>query len=265
MSVPTGDGAAGWGTPQQWTTIIKNYSRLAEPETEPAAKSSPVSSQPINMPLLLSPNRAPVSVVSLGSVSDTDSSSDPQPEIGRENPQTSTSTTATTAGSRNATVQHEAQQPQTNSSTPQSSASTTAAKPVYKMKRTGISGPFPFPNAHSFTHASSPLTSATTSAAPSPRPGADSVPPSKLTSARPENGLQDNQAPKSRLHALAGLDANDPIVLVESDIEMADSSASNSVSVSGAPTPSAVQVTTPSETQQPGRTFDDKPYKSWTG
>lgn len=274
---------ARWGALQQWSTIIENHNRLTngQPQSEDDLRVAPVSLEPLDMPLLLSPTAqtvhgsAPLDSGSESSCGSTpDISSGPQLAFGEENAAISTvKSHSATVQQRGDQQQHEAQPPSPPSTT------NPAAKPVYKMKRTGFSGPFSHFKPQSTASPASPH--ATGSASPSasatatPRTGLGShlgagsvFPPKQTSSQQLGNGHQINRASTNSLPAGNGLDEDNPIVLVESDIEMmadASSSASVSVSVSGAPTPSEIQVETLAEREQPGNGFDDKIYRSWTG
>ncbi|KAM7220455.1 hypothetical protein V8F06_004234 [Rhypophila decipiens] len=165
--------------------------------------------------------------------------------------------------------QHEANPTRPQSSTP------AVAKPRLTMKRLG--GPFPFstPRPAGSSKPSSPVTTALPTSRPGlglgSRPDAGSTPQPNTKQASAPTSLKSENDSKQLLVGssddMNGLDENHPIVLVESDIDMADASASasnsirDSVSVSAAPTPSAVQTATFSKPPRGEDAFDDKIYK----
>lgn len=148
---------------------------------------------------------------------------------------------------------------------PQSLTPTAPEKPVFKMRRTGFSGPIPLAgpsvpplpgNGATKIINPSPLTASLTAT----RTSLETTSGSR-SGANPVSLREAHPRPSSQLQNFAttdGLDRHHPIEL-ESDHEMVDSS------TSAAHTPAPVQTFTPSATQPKENVFDDKAYKSWTG
>lgn len=175
---------------------------------------------------------------------------------------------------------------------PQPSTPTAPEKPVFKMRRTGFSGPVPLanPSAPSPLGAGgegptkvnpSPLTSSLTKthtnmvAASGSRSGANRVSlkggqnvflmqTASLKEVQRHSDASTENVSRQSSHlqnmpTTDGLDRHHPIELVESDLEMPD------LSTPDTRAPAPIQTTTPSGTQPKENAFDDKAYRSWTG
>lgn len=185
-------------------------------------------------------------------------------------------------GNRNAALGHSVQHDQHQS---KGSSSTAPKKPVFKMKRTGFSGPVPLaspsapppPGAGDGTSKAnpSPLAATHTETASGPRSGANPVSLKEgqnmvlmqtvsLKEARRHSDASKENVSRQSPHlqnfpTADGLDRHHPIELMESDPEMVDTA------TSGTHTPAPVQIFTPSATQPKDNAFDDKSYRVWTG
>ncbi|KAM7200023.1 hypothetical protein V8F33_004197 [Rhypophila sp. PSN 637] len=284
MSNPATPATPGWGAPQHWSALNSNHRQLTDPQPRSGTECAPVGSSPGRMPPLFSPS-GDAPPAETGAMQHSSN----EPQTGKKN------TPVAATSCNNGTVRQAETQPQpqpqprlapqqqqpqheTNPTPPQSSTP-AVAKPRLTMKRLG--GPFPFstPRPAGSSKPSSPVTKALPTSRPGPGPGPDlgsrpdasSTPLPNTKQASASTSLKSENDSKQLLVVssddMNGPDENHPIVLVESDIDMADASGSasnnirDSVSVSAAPTPSAVQTATFSKLPRGEETFDDKIYK----
>ena len=142
---------------------------------------------------------------------------------------------------------------------------------VFKMMRTGFSGPVPLasPSAPSPAGAGDALTTpltATHTTAETASGSRSGMNPVSLKEAQRQSDASKKSVSKEsslmqNLPPADGLDRHHPIELIESDAEMADSSTSGTHT----PAPAPLQTFTPLATQPKENAFDDKSYRSWTG